>query len=725
MIDTAQHLKPGLRPTWFARSVRHKLLAMALLPLAVVFPLLVLALLVWSNVAYDRLLTTKVRADLAVASGYFNQVLGEVGAGTRGVAQSLALHQALRMARAHNDWLVAPPPPGSPEAEMPFALNAPLNDLLVAERRRLGLDFLMLEGTPTHARKNSKPQAAPEAFSPSTASAADQASAARLVLMHAGALQKLAPHLMSRVNIPLVPTRNAHPSDRQQEDRAMLMLASLPVLDAQGQQWATLHGGLLLNQNLAFIDHINRIVYPTGSLPFGSQGTATLFLEDVRITTNVRLFQDERAIGTRVSQAVRETVLARGQTWLDRAFVVNDWYVSAYQPLLDAAGDRIGMLYVGYLEQPFRWVRYGMLAVMGLIFLAVMALAAVFSVRWARSIFKPVEQMNLTMQRVENGESRARVGPVAAQDELGALANHLDQLLDVVDDNTRRLRDWAQTLDRKVEERTRELEASNASLQLAQRQLVKSEKLAAIGQLTASIAHEINNPIAVIQGNLDLIRETLGAQTQPVQAELRLLDEQVERMRLIVTQLLQYARPTEFAGYVDAVDTNQVVADCLVLVSQLLQQRQITVTRDCHASVPVGINRQELQQVVINLLINAIQAMPAGQQLHLSTRDWLGDHGEPLGAVIEVQDEGSGLTPEVRARLFSPFFTTKNDGNGLGLWISLGLVERYGGRLEADNRPHGQGAVFRIKLWTEPRVPDAAQASTADGRPGRLGQAPA
>ena len=93
----------------------------------------------------------------------------------------------------------------------------------------------------------------------------------------------------------------------------MVMLASLPVLDAQGRQWATLHGGLLLNQNLDFIDHINRIVYPEGSLPFGSQGTATLFLEDVRITTNVRLFQDQRAIGTRVSQSVREAVLARRQ----------------------------------------------------------------------------------------------------------------------------------------------------------------------------------------------------------------------------------------------------------------------------------------------------------------------------------------------------------------------------------------------------------------------------
>jgi len=121
-----------------------------------------------------------------------------------------------------------------------------------------------------------------------------------------------------------------------------------------------------------------------------------------------------------------------------------------------------------------------------------------------------------------------------------------------------------------VAKRTRELEASNASLQQAQQQLVKSEKLAAIGQLTASIAHEINNPIAVMQGNLDLIRDTLGSHAQPVKGELKLLDEQVERMRLIVTQLLQYARPTEYAGYVETLDLNRTVDDCLVLVAHLL-----------------------------------------------------------------------------------------------------------------------------------------------------------
>jgi two-component system, NtrC family, sensor kinase len=692
-------------PRWIARSVRHKLLAMALLPLAVVLPMLLLALLWWSHVGYDRLLTAKVRADLAVAQGYFQQVLSEVGAGTQAVAQSLRLHQALASARASDAPLIAPPPNGVAGYGERYPELAELHEWLLDERERLGLDILVLERHPEQDLASLPAYAA-----------------ARLEVMDSDEMARWAPYLLDRMNVPLVETRNASPTERQREDRGMVMLASLPVPDAQGRPWAVLHGGLLLNENLAFIDHINRIVYPPDSLPFGGQGTATLFLDDVRITTNVRLFQDERAIGTRVSAAVREAVLGRGETWLDRAFVVNDWYVSAYQPLQDAMGARIGMLYVGYLERPYRWMRHAMLGMMGLIVLGAMAMAAVLSVRWARTLFRPLEQMNETMRRVEEGEAGARVGPVPAQDEIGALAAHLDQLLAVVEDNTQRLRDWAQTLDDKVQARTRELEASNASLQRAQQQLVKSEKLAAIGQLTASIAHEINNPIAVMQGNLDLMRHLLGDGVEPVRHEMRLLDEQVERMRLIVTQLLQYARPTEFAGYVDQHDINPVASDCLVLVAHWLQQHRITVVQALQARQRVGINRQELQQVIINLMINAIQAMPQGGQMVLRTRDWRSATDEAaMGVVLEVIDEGPGLSPAVQERLFSPFFTTKNDGNGLGLWISQGLIERYGGRLEAANRDDARGAVFRLTLLQEPRVPEAAQGSTHDGRPSRLG----
>jgi len=672
-------------PRWLATSVRNKLLAMALLPLLVVFPLLVLAIAVWSSVTYDRLLITKVRSDLAVARGYFDQTLAEVGSGTRGVARSQRLLQAMA--------------------------GGDLQAQLAADQRELGLDFLLLV---RHDDPRTGLPASVSALLPRVAAAPGRA--AQVVRLSRDELAALAPQLLPRLDIPLVPTRNAAPDARSVEDRALVLLALQPVLDATGQPQALLVGGLLLNQNLDFIDHINRIVYPEGALPFGSEGTATLFLGDVRITTNVRLFQDQRAIGTRVSQTVRERVLTQGQTWLDRAFVVNDWYVSAYEPLLDATGQRVGMLYVGFLESPFRWVRHAMLAVMGLIFLAVMAVSALLSVRWARSIFKPVEQMNRTMQQVEDGNAAARVGALPARDELGALAAHLDELLDVIDDKTTALRRWGEELDHKVAERTRELEASNTSLQRAQEQLVKSEKLAAIGQLTASIAHEINNPIAVMQGNLDLIRDTLGPHAQPVAGELRLLDEQVERMRLIVTQLLQYARPTEYAGYVETLDLNQTVRDCLVLVAHLLVQTRIEIERDLQATRRVGFNRSELQQVIINLLINAIQAMPQGGTLRLVTRDWADEQGAS-GAVLQVQDSGPGLTPGVAERLFRPFFTTKNDGNGLGLWISLGLVERYGGGITAANREDGQrGAVFSVRLLTEPQAPEAV--NTRDGRPG-------
>jgi C4-dicarboxylate-specific signal transduction histidine kinase len=452
-------------------------------------------------------------------------------------------------------------------------------------------------------------------------------------------------------------------------------------------------GGVLLNRNLPFIDHINGIVYPPDSLPFGSQGTASLFLDDVRISTNVRLFGNERAVGTRASAAVRESVLGAGRTWLQRAFVVNDWYVSGYEPLHDGAGRRIGMLYVGYLERPFAQVKYAALGGIALVFLIAMALAALASLRWARGIFHPLEKMTRTMQRVEQGASEARVGRVASGDEIGQLAGHLDHLLDVVDDKTRALQRWNSALDAKVAERTRELEQSHARLQQAQQQLVRSERLATVGQLTAGIAHELNNPIAVLQGNLDLLRELLGPHAATVRDEIALIDEQAERMRLLMAQLLQFARPGEYAAYVERVEPRAALDEALRLVAHLLGRARIAVRRDDAATHAPLVNRRELQQVLVNLLANAVHAMPDGGTLMLATRDADG------GVEISVADSGPGLSEELLAQVFEPFVTRKKDGTGLGLWISRMIVERYGGELRAANRDDGaSGAVFSLRL---------------------------
>lgn len=645
--------------------IRDKLLAMVLLPLVVVLPLLGVVLLWWGNVAFDRLLVTKVRADLAVAQGYFERVQGGIGASVGAIADSHALHLAL----------------ADPHAD----LVALLQQLKAKDR----LDFINLRSADgTLVFTDSGPARRNDRGSPAFAAAADGEGRTGLELLSPDQQGLLGTDARARIDVPLLATRNAAPTARRQEDRAMLLLSTHAVHAADGRLIGYVQGGVLLNRNLAFIDHINEIVYPEGSLPFGSRGTATLFLGDVRISTNVRLFgseQQQRAIGTRVSQAVRDAVLGRGSTWLDRAFVVDQWYVSAYEPLADSAGRRIGMLYVGFLERPFQLLKIAVVASIGAIFFAVMAVAAVVSLRWARTIFGPLERMEATMRRVEDGALDARVGAVGSGDEIGRLAGHLDRLLETIARNTQALRRWNAELDAKVAERSAQLES-------AQAQLVRSEKLATVGQLTASIAHEVNNPIAVIQGNVDLLRELLPREVAAsVAPELKLVDEQIQRMRLIVNQLLQFARPTEFAGYVESLAPAQVVEDCLVLVGHLLAQTRIEVRRELRAERRVAINRQELQQVIVNLLVNAIAAMAGGGTLTLGTHD-KGDAVE-----IVVADTGPGLPAELLTQLFQPFVTRKKDGNGLGLWISRGIVERYGGTITAANRDGG-GAVFTVRL---------------------------
>jgi signal transduction histidine kinase len=632
---------------WLQQSVRRKLLAMALLPMLVMLPLVMGALLWWGDIVYDKLLIAKVRSDLAVARGYFGQVVERVTTGTRAIGGSQALLERMRRKDA-----------------------AALEAFLEQQRQRIELDFLVVSADPGTI---------------ALAPASDSGGMASWDLQQ---LLRVSPALHARV----LSSAAGSPHSR------VLVIVSQSEVSDGDRRLGTVLGGILLNQNLDLVDRINGIVYPEGALPLGSRGTTTLFMGDVRVSTNVRLFPNERAIGTVASPEVREAVLAKGHTWLDRAFVVNAWYVSGYEPLLDAAGRRVGMLYVGFLEEPFRLAKWSILGLTCLILLGGTLLTLVLSLRWAGTIFRPVERMNEVIQQVEEGSRTARVGPVAAHDEIGSLSVQFDRLLDKLEENRATLEQWAHELEEKVATRARELAATHRSLQETQRKLWQSERLAAIGQVTAAMAHEINNPIAVMQGNLDLVRELLQEKAELVGPELKLLDEQVERIRTMVSHLLRSARPSEFAGYVEALDLGVVMEESIVLSSHLLTSH-VRVVKDYQSTIQVEFNRQELQQLLVNLLANAVQAMPDGGCLTLRTRDWF-DGEQRRGALAEVQDTGPGIPPDIRDQLFLPLFTTRREGNGLGLWISLSLVERYGGSIEVENA-EGGGAVFRVRLLTE------------------------
>ncbi len=677
---------------WRAHSIRTKLLALALLPLFAVLPVSMAVLVYFGGNSYDRLLNVKVQSDLAVAHSYFERVKEVLGRGVEALANSAQLERSY-VRHGQRD-------------------GTGLAQLLARAQRDLGLDFLLLYDADGQLVASSARAPRTLLDWKVTREARSGKAATAIDIFSAEQLAQFDTALAERALTPFIVTENATPTARAAESRGMVIHAAAPLRDATGAVRAVVVGGSLLNKNLDFVDGLNEIVYPEGALPFGSQGTATLFLDDVRVATNVRLFEGARAIGTRVSQAVRQAVLGEGRTWLDSAFVVNDWYVSAYEPVLDGDGQRVGMLYVGYLEKPFRRVKQTTLAIIVGVFLLAMGGASLISLHWARGIFKPIERMHGTMSAAEGGDDRARVGAVPQGDEIGELAAHLDRLLDRLQAQKLALRQWGEELDQRVAERTRELAQALDELRTTQRQLATSEKLAAVGQLTAGVAHEINNPIAVIQGNIEVLADILGPQADPVREEIRLIRGQVHRIRLIVTKLLQFARPAEFAGYLQQVDASQLVQDSLVLVGHQMKKANVAVVEDFHATQPLTINPSELQQVLINLMVNAIQAMPGGGTLTLSTHDWVQD-GAAVGVRIDVADSGAGIAPEVLAHIFNPFFTTKKaEGTGLGLWVSLGLVERYGGRISADSTP-AAGATFTVWLLREPRIQDAGASESA------------
>ncbi|MGA0964707.1 MAG: sensor histidine kinase [Paracoccaceae bacterium] len=644
------------------RSVRLQLLVMALVPLMVLMPvLLVMGISRWNN-DYNNLLIAKVESELQVAEQYLQRIVGATGTSVEALAASLAIQKA--------------------------AENGQLNDFLTLQRDSLGLDFLSIVQPTSLDEHMQKWPVVQSALTGTARTAIDLFEVDDLLMIDVA--------LAEQAELILIPTEAAVPTDQVAETRGMMIHTAAPV-SINGSP-RVLVGGILLNRNLDFIDTINTLVYQRKNTAEDPRGTATLFLDDVRVSTNVRLFENVRALGTRVSAEVRRAVLDQGQTWLDRAFVVNDWYISGYLPIYDSFDQRIGMLYVGFLEEPFRLVKRDAIAMMWIAFIGVLIVFIPVFLRLAGGIFSPLERMTKTMRRVETGDLTARNNLNQSGGEIAEVSHHLDHLLDQVQERDKQLRDWADDLNVRVEERTAQLQEANQKLETTYKQLVMSEKLASIGEITAGVAHEINNPVAVIQGNVDVVRLTLGEQAEPVKTELDLIDRQIMRIGGIVGKLLQFARPSDYGKFEEYVNLRDVTQDSLGLVDHVYASNDIDVKLEFTNVPDVKINPSELQQVIINLIINAVQAMDGKGiltiQSHLLERDGKN------GVCLAFHDSGPGISEDTINTIFDPFFTTKRaKGTGLGLSISQTIIQTAGGIITADNHPKG-GALMSIWLPT-------------------------
>ncbi len=490
---------------------------------------------------------------------------------------------------------------------------------------------------------------------------------------------------------PITPTARARDRGETTVTAGMMMRAAAPVVTPAGRQLGVLVGAVLLNRNYAVVDKVRQTVFKEEEYDGRPVGTATIFLDDVRVSTNVRNADGSRAIGTQASAEVAEAVLDRGETWRGRAFVVNDWYLSAYAPITDLGGRTIGMLYVGVLEQPFMDSLWRSLLVFLGIALVGVVLVQIAAIRVAARISGPIHEMSGAAHRVAQGDFSATVSS-GSDDELGRLARDFNTMTAEVARARQTLVESADELERKVEERTAELRRMQAHL-------IQSEKMTAVGKLAAGVAHEINNPLTGILTNSSLMLEDLPAD-HPWREDLQTIVDETLRCRKIVKGLLDFARQTKPQRTL--LNLNQVVEDVLSLVRNQTVFKSIRVVNYLDPSLPTVLaDADQMRQVVLNIVLNAADVMTQGGELRVES-----SHDTVAGRVqVRIADTGPGIPEDVLGRVFEPFFTTKKTGTGLGLSIAHGIVERHAGQLRVLSPPGG-GTTFIIDLPVTGAVDD-------------------
>jgi len=376
--------------------------------------------------------------------------------------------------------------------------------------------------------------------------------------------------------------------------------------------------------------------------------------------------------------------------WLIRADVASSQHSGFVEALvLKSAHHKL----IDSLHREYNLVLFGaLLASVGLLYL-------LFTYFFRR----PVKDILQAMAETSRGSLLARA-PVRREDELGAVARGFNQLMDVIRDRSREREDLLKQISdlndellKKVEIATSELKAANADLIRTQQRLAYSERMAAIGQVTASLAHEIGTPLNAVAGHLQLL-DRIHRDSPDTQRRLKIINAQLGIIVQTVRSLLERTHRRRLVF--EPTDINEVIQELGLLIGPMLESRSIKATFSLAEHLPhVSADRDSLHQVFLNLVNNSCDAMPTGGELEIATR-YLPERRE---VEVMFSDSGAGIAPNVVNRLFEPMFTTKQSGSGLGLVIARDIIAEHRGRIELVSG--SSGAVFLLALpIAEPRA---------------------
>jgi two-component system NtrC family sensor kinase len=489
------------------------------------------------------------------------------------------------------------------------------------------------------------------------------------VVLDRGMLEAENPDLAKSSRILTRPAEGSKTMPSSGETAGLAIASAVPVMD-NGEMIGTLYGGMLLNRDRSIVDKIGGTVFRNEVYQGHHVGTATIFFNDLRISTTVLGKDNKRAIGTLASREVTQRVLMEGKKWTDRAFVVNDWYITAYEPITDIGQRRVGMLYVGVLEAKYRDVRQKSLCVFAMITLAGVTLAIALGCLLANRIMRPVNQLIHASMEISAGNFSPDVGPIC-QSDIGVLQKKFIEM--------------TQSLVRRDQQHHEENE----------KRLIQSEKQASIGKLAAGVAHEINNPLTAVLTFTHLILRRKDT-PEEIRQDLETIALETDRVRKIVKGLLDFSSQSRLDT--ETLNLGMLLKESIRLMENQAQINGVTLSYHSRGELPMlALDRNQIQSVMINMILNALDATGPGGKIEIVLEPDNRDHGN--GVEISVKDTGTGIAQEHMDKLFDPFFTTKEvgKGTGLGLAVSAGIIHRHGGKINVESKL-GKGSCFTIWL---------------------------